>query len=131
MHMAWVKHVCGRIKSDYRYTNQIVYNNFPWPYDPTKKQRAAIEQAAQGVFDARMAHPSSSLADLYDPIAMPPNLRRAHQVLDRAVDAAYRKKTFSSDALRIAFLFDLYHQYTSLLPSLEQSDSKKKKRKIK
>lgn len=131
MHMAWVRHVCGRLKSDYRYSGSMVYNNFPWPYHPTEKQRAAIEQAAQNVLCARTAHPDSSLADLYDPVAMPSDLRQAHQVLDRVVDAAYGKKTFASDAERVAFLFDLYHQYISLLPSLEQSDSKKKKRKIK
>jgi hypothetical protein len=131
MHMAWVKQVCGRIKSDYRYTNQIVYNNYPWPPDASTKQREAIEKAAQGVLDARAAHPGSSLADLYDPVAMPPDLRRTHQTLDHAVDAAYGKKTFSSDAERVAFLFDLYHQYTSLLPSLGELDAKKKKRKSK
>ena len=128
MHMAWVKYVCGRIKSDYRYTNQIVYNNFPWPSDPTDKQKAAIEEAAQVVLDARAAHPDSSLADLYDPIAMPPDLRRAHQKLDHAVDAAYGKKTFTSDAERVAYLFELYHQYTSLLPSPEKTKKARKKK---
>ncbi len=78
IHMAWVRNVCGRIKSDYRYSNTIVYNNFPWPSEPTDKQHEAIEHAAQSVLDARAAHPESSLADLYDPIAMPPDLRRAH-----------------------------------------------------
>lgn len=116
MHMAWVRAVCGRLKSDYRYSKDIVYNNFPWPSDPTDKQKTAIEEAAQGVLDARAAHPDSSLADLYDPVAMPPNLRKAHQALDKAVDAAYGKKLFTSDADRVAFLFELYHKYTSLLP---------------
>jgi len=77
------------------------------------------EHATQGVLDARAAHPDSSLADLYDPIAMPPDLRLAHQELDRAVDAAYGKKGFASDAERVAFLFELYHKYTSLLPKPE------------
>jgi hypothetical protein len=86
---------------------------------------SAIEEAAQGVLDARAAHPDSSLADLYDPIAMPPDLWKAHQALDRAVDAAYGKKAFASDAERVAFLFELYHKYASLLPSPE----KKRKRK--
>lgn len=117
MHMAWVKHVAGRLKSDYQYSAGIVYNNYPWPSEPTYKQKAAIEEAAQSVLDARAAHPDSSLADLYDPITMPPDLRRAHQKLDRAVDAAYGKKNFTSDAERVAFLFELYHRYTSLLPS--------------
>jgi Mg-chelatase subunit ChlI len=76
------------------------------------------------VLDARAAHPESSLADLYDPIAMPPDLRRAHQALDRAVDAAYGKKTFTSDAGRVAFLFDLYHRYTSSCPRRRQKERK-------
>jgi len=129
MHMAWVRYVGGRLKSDYRYSKDIVYNNFPWPGDPTDKQREAIEQAAQEVLDARSAHPDSSLADLYDPIATPPDLRKAHQALDKAVDAAYGKKDFASDAERVAFLFELYHAYTSLLPSPEIARKKRKARK--
>ena len=117
MHMAWVRYVCGRIKSDYRYTNQIVYNNFPWPREPSEAQRQAVEQAAQAVLDARAKFPGASLADLYDPLAMPPELRRAHQDLDRAVDAAYGRRKFAADAERVAFLFDLYRQTTSLLPA--------------
>lgn len=127
MHMAWVRSVAGRLKSDYRYSNQIVYNNFPWPDKPTEKQVAAVEQAAQAVLDARASHPESSLADLYDPVAMPPDLRKAHQSLDKAVDAAYGKKTFTSDAERVAFLFDLYHHYTSLLPPPEAKKTRKRK----
>jgi len=117
IHMAWVRYVCGRLKSDYRYSKDIVYNNFPWPDSPTDKQHKAIEEAAQSVLDARASHPSASLADLYDPVAMPPNLRKAHQTLDKAVDAAYGRKSFQSDAERVAFLFELYHKYTSLLPA--------------
>ena len=86
--------VAGRLKSDYRYSGSIVYNNFPWPGEPTEKQHSTIEQAAQAVLDARAAHPEASLADLYDPIAMPPDLRRAHQALDKAVDVAYGKRSF-------------------------------------
>lgn len=127
MHMAWARYICGRLKSDYRYSKDIVYNNFPWPDKPTEKQVAAVEQAAQAVLDARAAHPESSLADLYDPVAMPPDLRRAHQALDKAVDAAYGKKTFTSDAERVAFLFDLYHHYTSLLPAPEPKKTRKRK----
>jgi len=128
MHMAWVNHVCGRLKSDYRYSKDIVYNNFPWPSDSTDKQKAAIEEAAQAVPDARAAHPDASLADLYDPIAMPPDLRKAHQALDKAVDAAYGKKSFASDAERVAFLFELYHKYTSLLPAPEKPKQRKRRK---
>jgi hypothetical protein len=117
MHMAWVRYTCGRLKSDYRYSNSIVYNNFPWPDEPTDKQRAAIETAAQAVLDARAQFPQSTLADLYDPLTMPPALVKAHQALDRAVDACYRKAAFANDAQRVEFLFERYQQLTSLLPS--------------
>lgn len=126
MHMAWVRHIAGRLESRYRYAASIVYNNFPWPSDPSDKQKTAIEEAAQSVLDARAAHPDSSLADLYDPVAMPPDLRRAHQRLDRAVDAAYGKKTFTSDAERVAFLFELYNRYTSILPPPAATGRKKR-----
>jgi hypothetical protein len=119
MHMAWMRYVAGRMKSDYQYSNQIVYNNYPWPSDPTERQRTAIEETAQAVLDVRATHTDASLADLYDPVAMPPDLRKAHQSLDKAVDAAYGKKNFASDAERVAFLFELYHKYTSLLPAPE------------
>lgn len=115
MHNAWVRTVAGRLKSDYSYS-PAVYNNFPWP-TPTDKQRAAIEAAAQAVLDARAAHPDSSLADLYDPLTMPPDLVKAHQKLDAAVDASYGYKGGSTDAARVAFLFGLYQQITSLLPA--------------
>ena len=114
--MAWVRAVVGRLKSDYSYS-PAVYNNFPWPSEPAEKQRTAIEDAAQFVLDARDAHPEATLADLYDPVAMPPDLRRAHQTLDKVVDAAYGKKGFATDAERVAFLFELYHKYTSLFPA--------------
>jgi hypothetical protein len=127
MHIAWMRYVAGRLKSDYRYSGQIVYNNFPWPSEPSEKQVAAIEQAAQAVLDARAAHPESSLADLYDPIAMPHDLRKAHQALDKAVDAAYGKKSFTSDAERVAFLFELYHKYTSILPAPEKPKQRRRK----
>ena len=115
MHMAWVRNVCGRLKSDYRYSAGIVYNNFPWPQAPTDQQQQAIAQAAQGVRETRARYPDSSLADLYDPLAMPPALVKAHQRLDAAVDAAYTKKKFTGDSDRVAFLFGLYQQLTSLL----------------
>jgi hypothetical protein len=181
MHMAWMRYTCGRIKSDFRYSNTLVYNNFPWPESaltsaapspqpspargggsPTSKTpglaldvdmrrvesaaektkvhtklRAVIEQAAQVVLDARAAHPESSLADLYDPLTMPPNLVKAHQKLDAAVDAAYyadhveqgAKKTWKSDAERVAFLFALHQKYTSLFPA--ESDKSAKPRRAK
>ena len=88
VHMAWMRAVCGRLKSDYRYSKDIVYNNFPWPA-PTEAQKAAIEKTAQAILDARALYPNSSLADLYDELTMPPELRRAHQANDRAVMAAY------------------------------------------
>mgnify|MGYP007079221237 CR=1 FL=1 len=88
VHMAWVRTVCGRIKSDYRYSKDIVYNNFPWP-TPTEAQKAKIEKTAQGILDARAKYPDSSLADLYDEVLMPPELRKAHQANDRAVMEAY------------------------------------------
>ena len=125
MHNAFMRFTCGRLKSDFRYSNTIVYNNYPWPGfagEPlSDKHRTAIEQAAQCVLDARAQFTSSSLADLYDPLTMPPALLKAHQTLDTAVDAAYQpsgsKKTFASDAERVAFLFELYQCITSLLPA--------------
>jgi hypothetical protein len=86
--MAWVRAVCGRLKSDYRYSKDIVYNNFPWP-DATDEQKAAVEKLAQAVLDARALYPSSSLADLYDPLTMPPELLKAHRALDTAVMKLY------------------------------------------
>jgi hypothetical protein len=112
MHMAWVKITCGRLESRYRYSNTIVYNNFPWPLSPTEKQIAAVEQAAQNVLDARAQFPSSSLADLYDPNTMPPVLVKAHQQLDKAVDLCYRPQPFATETKRIEYLFELYDQYT-------------------
>ncbi len=125
MHMAWVRYTCGRIKSDFRYSAGIVYNNFPWPDEPTDKQRAAVEAAAQAVLDARAQFPQSSLADLYDPLTMPPALVKAHQALDRAVDACYRKAAFASDAQRVKFLFERYQQLTSLLPAEKPKRARK------
>ena len=125
MHMAWVKYVCGRLKSDYRYSKDIVYNNYPWPLNPTDKQKQAVETAAQNVLDTRALFPSSSLADLYHPLTMPPALVKAHQVLDKAVDACYRSQPFTTDANRMEYLFGLYEQYTADL----FATTKKKKTK--
>lgn len=113
MHMAWTKCVCGRLKSDFRYSAGIVYNNFPWVENITDRQREKIEQCAEAVLEARKQFPNSSLADLYDPLAMPPALMKAHQALDKAVDAAYRSAPFTSDSQRMEFLFDLYNKYTN------------------
>jgi hypothetical protein len=128
MHMAWVRYTCGRLESRYRYSKDIVYNNFPWPDSPTEAQLRAIEMAAQLVLDARAAHPESTLADLYDPTAMPADLVKAHQSLDRAVDAAYGRKAFKSDADRVAFLFDRYQAMTSLLPNASTKKAPRRKK---
>ncbi len=136
MHNAFMRFTCGRLKSDFRYSNTIVYNNYPWSGfagEPlSDKHRTAIELAAQAVLDARAQFASSSLADLYDPLTMPPALLKAHQKLDTAVDAAYQpsggKKTYASDAERVAFLFELYQRITSLLPV--QADKKTRKTKV-
>jgi hypothetical protein len=103
MHMAWVKYICGRLKSDFRYSKDIVYNNYPWPENPTDKQIKNIEIAAQEVLDARLKFPNNSLADLYDPLTMPPILIKAHNELDKAVDLAYRPQPFTSEANRMVF----------------------------
>ena len=114
-HMSWLKYVCGRLKSDYRYSKDIVYNNYPWPEQPTSTQQAAVESATQGVLDARAQFPTASLADLYDPLTMPPALVKAHQALDKAVDKCYRPQAFANDAKRVEFLFELYEKYTARL----------------
>ena len=127
MHMAWVRSVCGRLKSDYRYSAGIVYNNFPWPQAPTDKQKQAIEDAAQAVLDERAKFPDASLADLYDPLTMPPTLTKAHHKLDAAVDMAYAKRKFIGDSDRVAFLFELYRQITSPLESKKATRKKRAK----
>ncbi|MDD2934540.1 MAG: hypothetical protein PHO76_11715 [Methylotenera sp.] len=144
MHNAWMRAVCGRMKSDYSYSASIVYNNFPWPVivrgelvEPRQSTDAStssartvksIEVAAQAVLDARAIHTNASLADLYDPLTMPVNLLKAHQVLDKAVDAAYGYKGANTDAARVAFLFERYQKITSLLPVADKP--KKVRRKI-
>jgi len=111
VHMTWTRAVAGRLKSDYRYSKDIVYNNFPWP-EPTEQQKMVIETAAQQVLDARALFPESSLADLYDPLAMPPELTKAHNNLDRAVVAAYGGPGFTTEAERVA---DLMKRYKSII----------------
>lgn len=106
-HNAWMRTVAGRLKSDYRYSGGIVYNNFIWP-DPTPEQRAAIESCAQGVLNAREAHPGATLADLYDPDKMPTDLLSAHKELDAAVEAAYDVDFNGDEEKIVAHLFKLY-----------------------
>jgi hypothetical protein len=136
MHMAWVRTTCGRLKSDFRYSKDIVYNNFPWPEAIDDKHRTAIETEAQGVLDARAKFPDATLADLYDPLTMPPALVKAHQQLDKAVDAAYlaaekaaarKAPKLNTDAERVAFLFERYQALTSLLPVDKPNKTRKKK----
>jgi LSD1 subclass zinc finger protein len=115
MHMTWTRTTCGRLKSDYRYSNKLVYNNFPWPMEATEEQKAKVEELAQGVLDARALFPGSTLADLYDPLAMPPALAKAHEALDRAVERCYRKEPFESDRQRVEYLFALYERLTAPL----------------
>ncbi|MGA2068993.1 MAG: DNA methyltransferase [Thermoguttaceae bacterium] len=119
MHMAWVRQVGGRLKSDYRYSGSMVYNTYPWPQSPTAKQRAAVEAAARNMLDAREEHLArgATLADLYDALAMPPKLVKAHAALDRAVDRCYRRQPFTSDRQRVEFLFALYERLTAPLVS--------------
>ncbi len=110
-HMAWMRVVCGRLKSDYRYSAEIVYNNFPWP-NPTDTQKAKIEQTAQGILDARALYPDSSLADLYDELTMPPELRKAHRANDLAVLEAYGFPKDASESEIVARLFKMYQELT-------------------
>jgi hypothetical protein len=125
MMMVWIRSVAGRLKSDWRFTKDNVYNNFPWPEAPSAKQKEAIEKAAQKVLDVRAEFPNSSLADLYDPLTMPPTLVKAHNELDKAVDLAYRPQPFTSDANRMEFLFELYEKYTAGLFAVEKKGKKK------
>jgi hypothetical protein len=144
MHMAWTRYTTGRMKSDFQYSISIVYNNFPWPelaqsskpntpLAPVRPAQTAIEIAAQTVLDVRAKFQCgpqpATLADLYDPLTMPPELLKAHQKLDAAVDKAYEasggKKNYKSDAERVAFLFELYQKYTSLLPAAPAKPKRK------
>ena len=111
MHMVWVKYTCGRLESRYRYSNNIVYNNFPWPENVSEEKKKKVEECAEYLLTIRTTFPYSSLADLYDPNTMPPDLMEAHNNLDRAVDACYGRK-FKDKEDRIEFLFELYKKYT-------------------
>ena len=120
MHMSWMRVTSGRLKSDYSYSTQLTYNNFPWPEKPTEKQIKAIELAAENVLYARTEFPKSTLADLYKISSMPPSLVKAHNELDKAVDLAYRSQAFASEANRMVFLFELYEKYTADLFTKEK-----------
>lgn len=125
MHNVWMRYTCGRLESRFSYSNTIVYNNFPWPENPKDKVINAVEIAAQIVLDFRKDFANSSLADLYDPIAMPPSLVKAHNELDKAVDLAYRPQPFLTEAKRMEFLFELYEKYTADLFAKEKPKKKK------
>ncbi|MBQ4387565.1 MAG: methylase [Prevotella sp.] len=111
--MAWMRAICGRLKSDYRYSKDVVYNNFPWP-TPTEAQKAKIEKTAQAILDARALYPDSSLADLYDELTMPAELRKAHKANDRAVMEAYgfAPGTADDESQLTAELFKMYIELT-------------------
>ena len=125
MHNTWTRYVSGRLESRISYS-PAVYNNYPFPENPSDKQIKAIETAAQKVLDARLQFPKSSLADLYDPLTMPPVLVKAHNELDKAVDLAYRAQAFISEAKRMEFLFELYEKYTADLFTKEKPKKPKK-----
>jgi len=124
MHNIWMSNICGRLESRFRYSNSIVYNNFPWPENATKVQEISIEKAAQKVLDTRKFYSKSSLAELYDPLTMPIELVKAHNELDKAVDLAYRSQPFVSEANRMEFLFELYEKYTADLFTKEKGKKK-------
>jgi len=131
MHVAWTRTVCGRLKSDFRYSNTLVYNNFPWPTEADEKRKSAVEKAAQAVLDARVPFlppkGDSTLADLYDPLTMPAALAKAHADLDRAVDRCYRAEPFKSDRERVEHLFARYEALSApLLPATPKGRRKSK-----
>ena len=122
VHMAWMRTVCGRLKSDYDDSINIVYNNFPWP-EPTEEQRARIEQTAQEILDARALYPDASLADLYDPLTMPPELLKAHQANDKAVMQAYGMPIKDTDeAACVAWLMKLYQEKAASLGDRKKNE---------
>lgn len=131
MHNAWMRQVCGRLESRYRYSNNLVYNNFPFPKEPTDRQRERVERAAQGILDARAKFPNATLADLYDPLTMPKELLDAHRTNDEAVDSCYGTKRFKNELERLEFLFDLYRQYTEPLAVIGEKQTRIQRRKRK
>ena len=126
MHMAWMRAVCGRLKSDYRYSNELVYNNFPWPENPPEEKRRAVEITVERVLGARSGFPNATLADLYDPNTMPKVLLDAHRALDRSADACYSVRTFATEMKRLEFLFGLY-QHLAMGTDRKLGASKKKR----
>jgi hypothetical protein len=114
------------LESRYRYSNKLVYNNFSWPQEAGGEQRAKVEQAAQAVLDARAQFAGSTLADLYDPVAMPPALAKAHAALDQAVDRCYRKEPFHTDRERVEYLFALYEKLAAPLTAQAKKARKAK-----
>jgi len=126
VHMAWMRAVCGRLEIDYRYSKNIVYNNFPWA-ETTDEQKKNIETLAQAVLDARAKFPNSSLADLYDPLTMPPVLLKAHQALDRAVMKLYKFKQDMSESAIVAKLMEMYQKLTEK-PTMIAEPPKRSKR---
>ena len=129
MHMNWMANVCGRLESRFQYSASIVYNNFPFPENPTDKQIQLIEEKAKKILDTRSEFPNNSLAELYDQLSMPQALVKAHNELDKAVDLAYRPQPFTSEANRMVYLFELYEKYTADLFSKEKKKVIKMKRK--
>ena len=125
MHMAWLRHIGGRLKSDYRYSIGLVYNTFPTPPVPAERLQR-LEPYADAVLTARAAHPNATLADLYDPDLMPVDLRRAHRALDSAVDKLYRRTPFSSDRERVEHLLGLYEKM--MVPLAANNKPKKRRR---
>lgn len=130
MHNAWMRQVCGRLESRYRYSKDIVYNNFPFPKGPGNKLIEKVERAAKGILDTRAKFPDSNLADLYDPLTMPKELLDAHRANDEAVDACYGSKRFKNELERLEFLFDLYRQYTDPLMQIAEKEETRAKRKL-
>ncbi|MCF6328131.1 MAG: hypothetical protein L3J21_12735 [Devosiaceae bacterium] len=124
MHMAWMRAITGRMKSDYMYSVGVVYNTFPWP-TISPKQEAKISDLAQAILDARDQFPESTLADLYDPDLMPPPLRRAHTALDKAVDRLYRPKAFESERQRVEHLFMLYEKMVAPIEAAAKAKPKR------
>ena len=123
MHMAWLRHIGGRLKSDYRYSIGLVYNTFPLPPEDAKLEK--LEPLAQAVLDARAAHSGATLADLYDPDLIPPKLRKAHHALDRAVDRLYRSGGFASERERVEHLSGLYEKMTAPLAAKQKPKRKR------
>lgn len=126
MHMAWMRHIGGRLKSDYQYSIGLVYNAFPWP-KLANADKSRLDGLAQAVLEARAAHLGATLADLYDPDVMPADLRRAHRALDQAVDRLYRKAPFESDRERVEHLFTLYEKMTAGLLATSAKPKRRKK----